>query len=141
MTVIQFAVKKAPSWISVFDDAYWQSYNSANWNATFSRWEAASPFVDMELEPKTSTTWYQGFYPTKMRITGVKNGMGMSGYDIILDSTAPESAPYIGSGLADDLPVIIDLDFATLSFPDLAILVLHGYDNVTNIEFLNGTLG
>jgi hypothetical protein len=121
-----------PEWVSIFDNTYWKVQANALW--------FGDEWVDfggegMALTPANSTTWYQGFRPTKMRITGniafadrVALAWGNGAPDIIGEVNAPFSSP-----------LEVDLDWS--DGLDLQYLIMYIWTPVTNIEFLGGTLG
>jgi hypothetical protein len=139
MSVIQFIVPKTsepeapePEWISVFDNTYWQNQANASWDGT--KWVESGPPADMVLVYKSGTTWREGFRPTKIRITGA---FGYGGTVRVIDNLNG-AGPYIAEGVAA-ASLEMDCDFDLTS--DIYRLDLYGYTNVTNIEFLDGTLG
>lgn len=134
---ITIAIKKSPpppepEWVSVFNDTYWKSQANAFWDG--------SQWIDfgqegMALTPADGVTWYQGFRPTKMRITGTVSfadstelRFSQSASDVIGKVTSPFTSP-----------LEVDLDWS--DGQDLVVLVMSIWTPVTNIEFLGGTLG
>jgi len=119
-----------PEWVSVFDDTRWERQTNVNWNGT--RWNATGP--GPVLKTKIGSTWFQNFRPTSMRVTGA---ISFAGNVTLYDGL---SGNVIGTKQNNsDAVVTIALDWQYGI--DMLRLDLYSYANITNIEFLGGTLG
>lgn len=131
ITQIEFDIPAAPTWQSVFDDTYWQNQANSAWDGT--KWVASGPPADIDLRTKLGEPWPTGFRPTKARVTG----SWLFGGDVRLRDGL--SGNTIGSGTSAGPTTEIDLDFSSAG--DMVRFNMYGYTEITNIEFLGGTLG
>ena len=130
MTVIQFAIKKAPvapagQWYSALSDTYWYPIGGGSY--TGGQWE------DIEFQLPTNG-WYRGFRPTKIKITGTRSSTAQ----III---ADESQDVIGANTnITENEVIIDLSYGSSDkVDDIDTMTLINWNTITSIEF-NATI-
>jgi hypothetical protein len=114
-----------PSWVSYFDDNYWEINDNGTWQAGDNEWASSG---GGELALLSIGTWVEGYRPTQIRITftGVPNVSFTLG-----DGTHTiSSAGSYSSGVAQDITFVGN---------DIATLDMGQTDNdpfqVTNIEF------
>jgi len=131
MPVIGFAIKKPstppePEWVSYFDNTRWGAASSTSWTGT--AWSSSG--FEIYLDVAVSDDWYEGYRPTKIRVTYTGGPVAMSLVDENLNDIAEDASYVSGTELDITFDQVLDGDISKLR--DMCC----GSMEVTNIEFL-----
>jgi hypothetical protein len=123
-----------PEWISVFSNDYWTSGVNSRWDG--SKWVENGPpgSIDMSRNSATYPSWWEGFRPTHIRVTGT---VSWTEEIFLTDGTYGMGGNEI---FREDNGSVVTYALDWSNNLDMQSLYLYGYTNVTNIEFLGDTL-
>lgn len=139
----------ADGWYDMTDDTYWESpspvgeggvafcsWNGSVWVTNYLGMYDINSY-NFELNPKSGTTWANGFRPSQIRVTHTSSDPFSNALDV-----KDISQNTIGTGNFSPSPVTIGLSFGESS----DIYTLSGGDDnssytLTKIEFYIGSMG
>lgn len=123
-----------PEWIAHFDNNDWEVPDGGDGTWTGSKWTSTSSPGGLDLVPKGS--WYLGFLPSQIRVTGDDDGFSYVG----LSANSNTIASFQSPGGVGVFQATADIDWDVEPYYDIESLhiVISGTGNtfgITNIEF------